>query len=170
MADEILTFADIKNLLADNTTGDAALQDIRNAFLSGIVHTEIGRPALSTNFGTSYVKVPMTLTGVFERGFVADIASDSIIATPVDLKAMVYVEIQIDDLEVGRTVTFSVFVSNVEQTRFTRTFKAAGHYSWSLGVQLVEDDTIDLRVLASAPNTSIDLDLAVLRAIRIGIE
>ena len=112
----------------------------------------------------------MTIAGAFERGFVADVATDAITATPVAMKALVSVEVQIGTLQAGRTVDLSVFINGVEETRSTHTFNAAGHYSWALGVQLAQNDTIDLRALASAASTSIDIGMALLRAQRIGIE
>ena len=112
----------------------------------------------------------MTIVGAFERGFVADLATDAIIGTPVDLKALISIEMQIGALQNNRTVSFAGFINDVEETRSTRTFNNVGHYSLSLGVQLAENDIIDLRALASGASTSIDIDLAVLRAQRIGVE
>ena len=170
MPDTIRTIGELDSLLADNVTGDISAQDLRDVLVSMNVHTEIGRGPLSTSIGTAYVQVPMTAAGTFERGFLADVAGDQISQTPVALKAMVNVEVQITALQNGRTVDFAVFVSGVEMLNTLRTFDIEGHYSWGLGLQLAQNDTIDLRVKASAANTSIDVDFVLLRAARIGIE
>ncbi len=170
MPDTIRTLGELNALLTDNITGNISAQDLRDVLVSMNVHAEIGRGLLSTTIDTSFVKVPMTIVGAFERGFVADVATDAITATPVNLKALVAVEVQITALQAGRTVDFSVFISGVEEVRATRTFDTIGHYSWSLGVQLAQNDTIDLRAIASAASTSINIDMALLRAQRIGIE
>ncbi len=170
MPDTIRTIGELNALLSDNVSGDISAQDLRDVLVSMNVHTEIGRGSLSTSLGMAYVKVPMTIVGAFERGFVADVASDAITATPVNMKALVSVEVQIDDIQVNRNATFSVFINGAEETRSTRSFNAAGHYSWGLGVQLAQNDTIDLRAHANGASTSIDIDMALLRAQRIGIE
>lgn len=173
MTDTIRTLAELNALLADNTTGDASTQDLRDALISQNVHTEIGRGSLTTSIGTSYVKVPMTAAGVFERGFTADVANDQIAGTPVDLKALIQVEIQLEALDAGRTVDFAVFVNGAESARLTRTFTddyAPGHLSWAIGTQLSQNDTIDLRTKADQAATGITVAFVVLRAQRIGIE
>ena len=53
MPDTIRTLAELNALFADNTTGAVSEQDFRDAIISGLVHTEIGRGSLSTTFSTS---------------------------------------------------------------------------------------------------------------------
>ena len=173
MVDTIRTIGELNTLLADNATGDISAQDLRDVLVSQLVHTEIGRGALTTNIGTSYVKIPMTVAGTFERGFTANVATDQIDSTPVALKALITVEVQLGALDAGRTVDFAVFVNGVEAPKLTRTFTAdyaPQHLSWSVGVQLAQNDTIDLRVKADQAATGITVEFVVLRAQRIGVE
>lgn len=170
MVDTIRSKGELNVLFADNATGDISAQDIRDLTLSMNVHAEIGRGSLVTTWGTSYVKVPMTIAGAFERGFAADLPNNQIHQTPVVLKALVSLEIQITSLQNGRDVDLTVFVNGAEETKATRNFDDVGHYSWSLGVQLAQNDTIDFRAKASGANTSITIGMALLRAQRIGVE
>lgn len=173
MVDTIRTLGELNALFADNATGDVSEQDIRDLVVSQNVHAEMGRNSLSTSIGTTYTKVPMTKAGVFERGFTTDLPNDQISGTPVNLKASISVEAQIDSLQQNRTLDLAVFISGVEAPTLTRSFPEnamPGHYYWSIGVQLSQNDTIDIRAKADQAGVSVDVAFIVLRVQRIGVE
>lgn len=170
MVDTIRTIGELNALLADNTTGNISAQDLRDVLVSMNVHAEIGAANLSEVVGTVFAKVPLNVAGAFERGFVADTVGNRISSTPVALKALVDVEMQITALQAGRTIDLAVFVAGSEVMRSRRPFDAVGHYTWGLGVQLVQGDDVDLRVRADQAATSVDVAFALLRARRVGIE
>ena len=172
MADTIRTIQELNQQFADNTTGDIAAQDIRDLMASMMIHSEILRDTpLTATVGTDWTVMPATKEGVFERGFVANVPENRIEQTPVRLKALMYVEVYLSSLTAGRSLEVGVFLNGTTQvSQMTRNLSQPGHYNWSGGVQLQQNDFMDLRGRADQAGTDIGVDYYVFRAIRLGIE
>lgn len=171
MADTIRTIQELNQLLADNTTGDISAQDIRDILASMNVHAEIGLASWTSTIGTTWTKVPLDTAGAFSRGFAVDTVNNQIDETPVQLKADIYIEVQPTEPPAGEDLDFAAFVNGLQAATTRRGgFTAAGLYSWAVGVQLAQNDTVDLRVRGSTASQSVTLTRALLRAKRIGIE
>ena len=178
MADTIRSLSELNSLLGDNTIGGVSEQDIRDLMVSQMVHGEIGSGSkTSVLLGASWQGLDFDVAGVFERGLNADTTNKWIHQIPVDMKAVLSMEVFFKG-DVGQDYDFTVFkdptgtpsnVSRMQRTGF-RVLNADQtiHASWSVGVQLNQNDVLQPAVRSNSNN--FELLFGLFRVQRIGVE
>lgn len=169
MVDTIRTLSELNQLLADNTTGDIAAQDLRDILASMNVHTEIGLANWTQQISTSWTKIPFDVGGSFERGFQQDLPNNRIINTPCRLKANIGIEIGFSD-PAGVGIDVAIFVSDSQEAITRRNLAERQAATWAVGIQLQEGDFIDARVRANSGTPTITLSRCLMKTARIGVE
>lgn len=178
MPDTIRTLAELNAIFADNLTGDASTQDIRDLVVSLMCHAEIGSGAKAPIvLGTGYEPLDFNIVGAIERGFNADGVSRSIKNTPVNMVVEMSMEVFFKG-DAGEEYDFTVFKdptgTPVEIGRMARqnvAIVAAAqtmHLTWSTSVQLAQGDEIQAGVRSNGNN--FELLFGLLRVRRIGVE
>ena len=169
MTDTIRTLSELNQLFKDNTTGDIGPQEHRDVFASQNVHCEMGLTNWTNTVNNAWEQMPLNIEGVFQRGFVANPTTHLIEQTPVRIKAICYIELDVDSISDG-TLDVAAFVSGVQDPTTRRTVRDPQHISWSNGIQLNQDDTIGVYVRADFDNVNVVVNRALLRVQRIGLE
>lgn len=178
MADTIRSLSELNSLLADNVLENIGPQDIRDLMVSQMVHGEIGSGAKgSTILGASWESLDFDVAGVFERGLNIDTGNRWINQIPVDMKAVLTMEVFFKG-DAGQDYDFTVFKdptgSPVNITTMQRTgFRVVNadqtiHASWSVGVQLSQNDVLQPAVRSNSNN--FELLFGLFRVQRIGVE
>jgi len=174
MADTIRTLDELNVLLRDNGQEELSAQDIRDMVVSQMVHGEIGATGNSEiTLGGSWQTVDLDTAGVIKRGVTLNTTAHRIEAIPVDLKAVVSVDVLFLGAA-GESYEFVVYRDGgpAQVIGAARTLHGAGAtrvaYSWSVAAQLSQNETLELAV-KSAGNVFTLLN-ALLRVQRVGVE
>jgi hypothetical protein len=178
MADTIRSLAELNGLLADNISGAIGPQDLRDLMVSQMVHGEIGSSSkASILLGADWQALDFNVAGVFERGLNIDTVNKWIDQIPVDCKAVLTLEVFFKG-DVGQDYDFTVFKdpagtpSNIIRMQRTghRILNAGQtvHASWSVGVQLNQNDILQPAVRSNGNN--FELLFGLFRVQRIGVE
>lgn len=175
MPDTIRTLAELNQMFADNTQGVVSPQDMRDLFVSMMVHGEIGSGAKSAiTLSTSFALLDLTLAGAIGRGFTVDTVNKRLADTPVVLKAQVEFELDFNGAT-NTTYEAAVFINGVQNQRLTGQDRIVsanqiGHISFGTSIQLAANETIDARIRALSGTPSFTLLRCSLKARRIGVE
>ena len=178
MPDVIRSIADLNALLADNGTGNLSAQDIRDLMVSMMVHGELGSGAKSpVALTTGYHALDLDTAGAFERGLNIDTENGRIDQIPVDMKAVLTLELYFKG-DAGEAYDFTVYkdpaVNPVEITSMRRAGNVivspsqTYHLSYSVGVQLSANDVLQPAVRSDGNN--FELLFGLFRVQRIGVE
>lgn len=177
MPDTIRTLAQLNQQFADNTQAIISPQDMRDLFVSLMVHGEIGSGAKAAiTLGTGYQALDLTVAGTVGRGLTVDTANKRIADVPVDLKADVALEVLFRGAN-GVTYDFTVFrnpdATPVQVTRLDASARITAAadircVAVSAAIQLTAGDKLQAAVRANG--ASFELLRANLKVRRIGIE
>ncbi len=177
MADTIRSLGELNSLLQDNTTGGLTEQDLRDLMVSQMVHGEIGSGAKTEiTLGPSWQGLDFDTAGVFQRGLNVDTTNKWIDEIPVVMKAVLSFEILFSG-DPGETYDFSVWKNpsgspvNIGRMKRSLSVQTAGettHASWSVGVQLGQNDVLQPAVRSNG--NGFKLLFGLFRVQRIGVE
>lgn len=181
MPDTIRSISELNSMLADNSSGFITAQDIRDLMVSQMVHAEIGTLGqASKTLGNGWEVLDFDKKGAFERGIVANTGEKMLSGIPVDMKAIVSLEVYFKG-ESGQDYDFTVFkipdgtgtpqnIARLERDDH-RIVNAAQtyHLSYSVGVSFDQNDAIKAAVRSTSGN-NFELLGGILRFQRIGVE
>lgn len=176
MPDTIRSLSELNSLLADNGTQNIGAQDVRDLMVSQMVHAELGTlgQALET-LGTGWQAVKLGTAGAFQRGATVDTVNFKITGIPVDLKAVLELEVVFQGID-GQDYEFTVWKNPdgtpEQQTRFNRTLTGKGtqtvQHSWKAGIQLSQNDELQFAVRSNSNDFKLDFGRMAIQ--RIGVE
>jgi hypothetical protein len=177
MPDTIKSFSDLVAAAANNGQKRYSLQDLRDVFVSMLVHGEIGSGTkLATVLLPGWNVLDFNVAGEVGRGLTIDTTNKLIAGVPVDMKAEVTLEVLFQGAN-NTTFQFGVFKNPdstpVQLQRLSgsiRIFNSAmvGMLSMSAAIDLSAGDKLQAGVNAGA--VSFTLLRGGLRVRRIGIE
>lgn len=175
--DTIRSLAELASLIADNAQGAITPQDIRDLMVSQMVHGEIGSGAKSAlTLGAGWQALDLDVEGVVGRGLAVDAANRALGSIPVEMKALVSVEVVFRGTQ-NTNYEFAVWrnptTTPVQELRLTRTLRPTAAtnivaHSWATSLQLAAGDAFQLGV--RAPGAPFELLFGLLRIQRIGVE
>lgn len=178
MTDTIRSLSELNSMLADNTTNAISPQDIRDLMVSQMVHGELGSAAKTSKIlGTGYEALDFDVAGLFERGLNIDTVNKWINQVPVDMKAILTMEVYFKG-DAGEDYDFTVFKDPAgTPSEITRMARENVHVvngsqtiqlQWSTGVQLSQNDVLQPAVRSNGNN--FELLFGLFRVQRIGVE
>lgn len=179
MADTIRSLVELNALFADQSQAAITPQDLRDLVVSMMVHGEIGSGAkAATTLASGWQAVDLTEAGAVGRGLTVDPANRRLTDVPVDMKALVSVEVAFRGA-LNTTYDFAVWRNThstpVQETRLTRSLRVLNTaqvvtHSWATSLQLQAGDSLQLGVRPASGTPTFELLFGVLRVQRIGVE
>ena len=175
MADIIRTLAKLNQQFADNTEGVISPNDIRDLFVSLMVHGEIGSGAkAAVALAAGYQPLDFTVAGAVSRGITVDTINKQLSGVPVNLGAEITLEVLFNGAA-NTTYDFAVFRNGVLLPRLSgscRIINVAqiGFISMSSAMDLAANDVLHAAVRPAAGTPTFTLLRGALRVRRIAIE
>jgi hypothetical protein len=175
MADTIRTLAQLNQQFADNTEGVISPQDIRDLFVSLMVHGEIGSGVKAAiTLAAGYQSLDLTVAGAVSRGITVDTLNKQLSGIPVNLGAEITLEVLFNGAA-NTTYDFAVIRNGAVVPRLSgscRIINAAqiGLIVMSSAIDLAADDVIQAAVRPATGTPTFTLLRAALRVRRIAIE
>lgn len=175
MADTIRSLADLNQRFADSGAEDISAQDMRDMFVSLMVHGEIGSGAKGAiTLAAGYQAMDFDFAGAISRGLTIDTANKRIADVPVNLGAEVTLEVLFNGAA-NTTYDFAVIKNGSPVARLSgscRIVNAAqiGLIVMSAAIDLAAGDVLQAAVRPATGTPTFTLLRGVLRCRRIGIE
>jgi hypothetical protein len=175
MADTIRTLGQLNQMFAD--TGDSLVspQDVRDLFVSLMVHGEIGSGAKAAiTLAAGYQTLDLTVAGAISRGLTVDTVNKRLSGVPVNLGAEITLEVLFNGAA-NTTYDFAVLKNGVAVPRLSgscRIINVAqiGFIAMSASLDLAAGDTLEAAVRPASGTPTFTLLRGALRLRRIAVE
>lgn len=175
MADTIRTLAQLNQMFADTGEVPVSPQDIRDLFVSLMVHGEIGSGAKAAiTLAAGYQALDFNVAGAITRGITADTVNKQLSTIPVNLGAEVTIEVLFNGAA-NTTYDFAVLRNGSPIARLSGSCRIVnvaqiGFISMSAALDLAANDVLQAAVRPAAGTPTFTLLRGALRLRRIAIE